>query len=119
MSERRRLFRNRVCYGGLLAFNARHSTLECVVRNFSPFGAKIQCDSLEILPDEVEFAVPRKGLSCVARLTWRERNAAGLVFGDSGDASRVIPLEWARKLRASERINKQLQARIDQLRSEH
>jgi hypothetical protein len=119
MSDRRRLFRNRVYYGGLIAFNARHSTLECVVRDFSQFGAKIQCESLEILPDELEFAVPRKGLSCVARLAWRDSNVAGLIFGDSGDASRVIPLEWARKLRATERTNKQLQARIDRLRSEH
>ena len=70
-------------------------------------------------PDDVEFAVPRKGLSCVARLAWRDRNVAGLIFGDSGDASRVIPLEWVRKLRATERTNKQLQARIDRLRSEH
>jgi hypothetical protein len=119
MSERRRLFRNRVYYGGLIAFNARHSTLECVVRNFSPFGAKIEGESLEILPDELEFVVPRKGLSCVARLTWRDRNAAGLVFDGSGNADRVIPIEWARKLLATERTNKQLQARIDRLRSEH
>ena len=47
MSERRRLFRNRVYYRGLIAFNARHSTLECVVRNFSPFGAKIEGESLD------------------------------------------------------------------------
>ena len=119
MSERRRLFRNRVYYGGLIAFNARHSTLQCVVRNFSPFGAKIEGESLEILPDELEFAVPRKGLSCVARLTWRGRNAAGLVFEGSGEANRVIPMAWARKLRATERTNKQLQARIEQLRSEY
>jgi|SRR5665213_295178 len=119
MSDRRRLFRNRVYYGGLIAFNARQSTLECVVRDFTPFGAKIELESLAFLPDEVDFAVPRKGLSCVARLAWRDRHSAGLVFGDSGDANRVIPMEWARKLRASERTNKQLQARIDQLRSEH
>jgi PilZ domain len=118
MSERRRLFRNRVYYGGWIAFNARHSTLECVVRDFSPFGVKIEGESLAILPDELEFAVPRKGLKCVARLAWRDRNAAGLVFGDSSEANRVIPMEWARKLRASEQANKQLQARIDRLRSE-
>jgi hypothetical protein len=63
--------------------------------------------------------VPRKGLSCVARLTWRDRNAAGLVFEGSGDANRVIPMAWARKLRATERTDKQSQARIEQLRSEH
>jgi PilZ domain len=117
MSERRRLFRNRVYYGGLIAFNARNSTLECVVRDFSPFGAKIELESLELLPDELDFAVPRKGLSCVARLAWRDRDTAGLVFGDS-PANRVIPLEWAPKLRVSERTNQQLQARIDQIRRE-
>jgi hypothetical protein len=119
MSDRRKSFRNRVYYGGLLAFNARSSTLECVVRDFNQFGAKIELQSTAILPDQVDFAVPRKALSCVARLAWRDRNTAGLVFGDSGEASHVVPLEWARKLRASERINRQLQARIDQLRSEH
>jgi hypothetical protein len=119
MSDRRKLFRNRVYYGGLIAFNARQSTLDCVVRNYSPFGAKIELDHSAILPDEVDFAVPRKGMSCVARLAWRDRDTAGLVFSDKPEASGVIPLEWARKLRASERINKQLQARIAQLRSEH
>jgi hypothetical protein len=67
----------------------------------------------------VDFTVPRKGLSCVARLAWRGRNAAGLVFADSRDTNRVVPLEWARKLRASEQTNKQLQACIEQLRSEY
>jgi hypothetical protein len=119
MSERRRLFRNRVYDRRLIAFNARHSTLECLVCNFSLFGAKIEGESLEILPDELEFAVPRKGLTCAARLTWRDRNAAGLVFGDSGEANRVIPMAWARKLRAHERTNKQLQARNDRPRSEY
>lgn len=119
MSDRRKLFRNRVYYGGLLAFNARSSTLECVVRDFNRFGARIELQSSAILPDEVDFAVPRKGLSCAARLAWRDRNSAGLVFGGPSEASQVIPLQWARKLRASERINRQLQARINQLRSEH
>ncbi len=76
-------------------------------------------DGSALLPDEIDFAVPRKGLSCIARLAWRDRINAGLVFGDTSEASGVIPLQWARKLRASERFNKQLQARIDQLRSEH
>jgi hypothetical protein len=119
MSDRRQSPRNRVFYGGLIAFNARQSTLECVVRDFNEFGAKIEMESPALLPDALDFAVPRKGMSCVAHLAWRDGNFAGLAFGDSREASGVIPLEWARKLRASERTNKQLQARIDRLRSEH
>jgi len=123
MSDRRQHPRNRVFYGGIVAFNDRQSTLACVVRNITAFGARIEFENPALLPDEVDFAVPRRSLSCVAHLAWRERNAAGLVFRaprqinrDTGD---VIPLEWMRRLRSSERINKQLQSRIDQLRSEH
>jgi hypothetical protein len=123
MSDRRQLFRNRVFYGGLVAFNDRQSTLACIVRNFNAFGARIEFENPALLPDEIDFAVPRRSLSCLAHLSWRDRTAAGLVFRASRPINRetsdVIPLEWARRLRNSERINKQLQSRIDQLRSEH
>jgi hypothetical protein len=123
MSDRRQFFRDRVYYGGVVAFNDRQSTLACIVRNFTAFGARIEFQNPALLPDEIDFAVPRRSLSCRAHLTWRDRNAAGLVFHASRPVDRetndVIPLEWARRLRNSERINKQLQSRIDQLRSEH
>jgi PilZ domain len=118
MPERRQLPRNRVYYGGFVAFNDRNSTLACVVRNFSASGAKIEFENPALVPDEVDFTVARKGLSCRARLIWRDRYAAGLMFSDP-EASDIVPLEWARKLRASERINRQLKSRLDQLRSEH
>ena len=119
MLERRKLPRNRVYYGGIVAFNARSSTLACVVRNFSQFGAKIEFENSVLVPDEVDFEIERKGISCAARLIWRDRSAAGLVFSGVGEAGGVIPLNWARKLRASERANQQLQSRLNQLRSEH
>ena len=118
MPERRQLPRNRVYYGGIVAFNARNSTLACVVRNFSTSGAKIEFENPALVPDEVDFTVARKGLSCRARLIWRDRYEAGLMFSDP-DVGDIVPLEWARKLRASERINRQLQSRLDRLRSEH
>lgn len=120
MHDRRSLFRNRVYYGGLLAFNARNSTVSCIVRNFHTHGAKIEFEgSSAMLPDEINFAVGRKGLSCVARLIWRNRNEAGLTFAEAHKTNDVIPLDWARKLRNTERTNEMLRARIEQLRSEH
>ncbi|MGH6677605.1 MAG: PilZ domain-containing protein, partial [Bradyrhizobium sp.] len=95
-----------------------NSTLSCIVRNFHAHGAKIELDdAAAMLPDELDFAVARKGLSCVARLVWRDRNAAGLTFAEAHKTD-VIPLDWARKLRNSERTNQMLRARIEQLRSE-
>ncbi|MGH6711988.1 MAG: PilZ domain-containing protein [Bradyrhizobium sp.] len=119
MLERRQLPRSRVYYGGTVAFNARNSTLACVVRNFSPFGAKIEFENSDLVPDDVDFEIERKGISCSARLIWRDRFAAGLAFSAANETSDVIPLDLARKLRDSERANRQLQARLDQHRSDY
>jgi hypothetical protein len=117
--ERRQQQRNRVYYGGTIAFNARNSTVDCVVRNFSPCGAKIEFENSAMLPDSVDFEVARKGLTCLARLVWRDRNAAGLMFCEEHETGSVVTLDWARKLRASERANRRLKSRLDQLLNEH
>ena len=122
MLERRQLPRNRVYYGGMVAFNACNSTLACIVRDFSKRGAKIEFENSTMLPDRVDFEIERRGLSCLARLVWRDRNAAGLVFSNAQETAQetgeIIPLELARKLRATERANRRLQSRLDQLLSE-
>jgi len=117
--ERRQYPRNRVYYGGMVAFNARNSTLDCVVRNFSQRGAKIEFENSAMLPDRVDFEVARRGLSCLARLVWRDQNAAGLMFSEEREMGDVVSLDWARKLRASERTNRRLKSRLDQILSEH
>jgi hypothetical protein len=117
--ERRQYQRNRVYYGGMVAFNARNSTLDCVVRNFSPRGAKIEFENSAMLPDRIDFEVARRGLACLARLVWRDQNTAGLMFSEEREMGDVVPLDWARKLRASERSNRRLKSRLDQILSEH
>lgn len=118
MTERRRLSRDRVYYGGLLAYNARACSLACVVRNFNEFGAKIELGAAEIIPAEVDLVIERRQLASRARLIWRTPTAAGLKFCDPLEARGVIPLDWARKLKASQRVNQQLRSRIEQLSSE-
>src|SRR5256885_17200438 len=123
MLERRQFPRGRVYYGGMVAFKARNSALACVVRNFSQRGAKIEFENSAVLPDRIDFEIARRGLSCLARLGWRNRNAAGLMFSDVQKpvqlTSDAIPLDWARKLRATERENRKLRSRLDQILSEH
>ena len=119
MLDRRQLPRHRVYYGGRVAFNGRNSTADCVVRNFSLFGAKIEFENVVIVPDEIDFEIQRKAISCTARLVWRSRDAAGVVFANVHEDSGVVPLDWARKLRASERANRRLKSRLNQILSEH
>ena len=119
MLERRRHQRDRVYYGGIVTFNDRTSNIACVVRNFSMFGAKIEFEGAALVPDEMDFEIRRRSISCVARMIWRSRDAAGLAFAHAHETSDVVPLDWARKLRANERANRQLQRRIEQFRSEY
>jgi len=119
MLERRQHPRNRVYYGGMIAFNAGNSTLDCIVRNFSPRGAKIEFENSAILPDRIEFDVARRRLSCSARLAWRDQNSAGLMFSEERENGTVVTLDWARKLRDSDRANRRLKSRLDQLLNEY
>jgi hypothetical protein len=119
MLDRRQKVRARVYYGGLIAFNARRSTMECLVRNFSEFGAKVEFDNTATLPDEIDLTIPRKSHSWTARMIWRRANEAGFAFRQPRASSAPIPLDWAIRLRASERARKDLIRRIEQLRSEH
>jgi hypothetical protein len=118
MQDRRRMTRNRVYYGGRIAFNARSSTMCCTVRDFTALGARVEFEGAVLLPHSLDFAVERRGLSCRARIVWCDRNAAGLAFSDHQEATDIIPLDLARRLQASERANQQLKARIDQLLTE-
>jgi hypothetical protein len=79
MLDRRQLPRNRVYYGGMVAFNGRNSTIACVVRNFSMYGAKIEFECAALVPDEVDFEIARRAISCTAHLVRRNRDAAGVV----------------------------------------
>ena len=118
MLERRQHPRNRVYYGGMVAFNARNSTLDCVVRNFSQRGAKIEFENSTMLPDRVDFEIERRSFRAGPASSGAIRTRPAWCFRNVQETSDVIPLDLARKLRATERTNRRLQSRLDQLLSE-
>jgi hypothetical protein len=114
MSERRKTLRARTIMGGVISFDKRRSTLDCNVRNFSHAGAGVEFTNTAILPDEFDLTITRQEATYRARTVWRSEDTAGVVFIDDG-ASSVIPLDYARKLKALEAQNKALRQRIVQL----
>lgn len=118
MIERRQGFRSRVIYGGVIAFNGRASTIDCVVRNFSNLGARIELQHGAVLPEEFDLTIARKSRAFLARIVWRDAGNAGLAFRDPAEAGAPVQLDWARRLRDGERTKRRLQNRVDQLRSE-
>ena len=118
MIERRQNARARVIYSGVIAYDERRSTMDCVIRNFSEDGVKVEFDNTALLPDEIDLLIAKKSRSFNAKVVWRGEREAGLVFRSTG-GNHPIPLDWARRLRASESERRKLQGRIAQLLSEH
>lgn len=118
MFDRRCTARQRVYYGGRLVFQARASTFDCIVRNFSGNGAQVEVDNPAAVPDTVELMIPRQGICYFGRIVWRLENMAGLVLETPRRHVDSLPLDIALRLRATERVNQQLRTQLSDLRSQ-
>jgi PilZ domain len=114
MNERRKQLRSRTLLGGVISFNRRRSTLDCSVRNLSDAGARIEFDNTALLPDTFDLTIGRKETTFRASMIWRTQTAAGVQFTEA-HASGVVPLDWARKVKALEAQNEALRRRVAQL----
>jgi hypothetical protein len=117
MIDRRQSARARVIYSGVIAYDERRSTMNCVVRNFSEEGVKVEFDNTALLPDEIDLLIAKKSRAFNAKIVWRSDREAGLAFRSNG-ANLPIPLDWARRFRASESERRKLKGQIAQLLSE-
>jgi hypothetical protein len=120
MDERRNTVRQRSYLGGRIAFNARSSTMDCLVRNLTPHGAKLALSDAVTLPQELDLSIVHKGLHGRARVVWRGGGEIGVSFvgrPPQPPASNVVPLDWARRLKDAEADKAALRRRIDQLTS--
>jgi hypothetical protein len=116
--ERRQTLRTRVICRGGITYNNCLSTIDCVIRNFSEDGAKIEFDNLTLLPNEFDLLIAKEARLFRAKLAWRSINQAGLTFRPAAPVA-VISLDWAQRLRRSASEQRRLQIRMAQLLSEH
>lgn len=116
MEERRRTVRDRTYLGAVIAFNRQSSTMDCLVRNISPRGAKLALDSTGILPDSFDLNIGSKERSYRARLVWRRFNDVGVAFVDGRAGAKPLPLaERIPQPRAAENQNTVLRQLLDDL----
>lgn len=118
MNERRNGLRRRVYYGARLAFHGRAATFDCIVRNLSQDGAQIELDNPAAVPERVDLSIACKGVAYFGRIVWRRHNRAGLWLDPPRRQPSELPLDLALRIRATERVNVQLRARLAQLQSE-
>jgi hypothetical protein len=118
MLDRRQSARDKVIYGGVAEIGEHGATRDCVVRNISENGGRIEFSNVVRLPKEqISLTIARKGRSFLAKvIRWRD-NFVGVAFG-SEDPSKPPVSDLDERLRKSERKKRQLERRIKQLLGE-
>ena len=106
MPEARRSERIKTHLGAKIIFNNRASVIDCIVRNFSAFGAKLGLTGSLPVPLEFEVHIPQRARFYRARSAWRSREDMGVEF-QTTETER--PQERLRELEAE---NAELKERI-------
>ena len=112
MIEARRAERVRSFLRARIIFNNQNSTIDCTIKNFSAFGAKIDLAETTTIPDAFDLEVPQKGRTFRARLSWRDQNAIGVEFVEDEPVTRD---GTDKKVERLERENRMLRNSIAQL----
>jgi hypothetical protein len=78
--DNRRAPRRRVLKSAIVAFNQRHSTLSCAVRDLSDAGALLRLSEAAHVPQKFELIVELDGLEADCEVVWRRGRDLGVRF---------------------------------------
>jgi hypothetical protein len=97
-------------------FQNRNVTMDCIVRNISQTGARLEICEPVALPIEFELEIPARGAIVQCQLKWRNSAAVGVRFKDmdSPPTSLSKTLEKMR-IEALEQENAKLRRQLSRL----
>ena len=117
-TERRRIARQKSFLRGMVYFNNRRSVADCLIRDISPYGARLIFSDTVTTPDIIDLYIPQKEQTLRSHVIWRIGHDVGVAFpqavqaepaANSGDlAERVVKLEA--EIAAIKRVLKKLKA---------
>jgi hypothetical protein len=118
MLERREKAREKVIYAGIAHADDSVQSTNCVVRNLSDNGARLEFERNVPVPREpIRLTIARKGRSFLARIIWWRDNFVGVAF--AAESPFELPgSDLAQRLRRSERKKRELQRRVKELLGE-
>jgi hypothetical protein len=73
-------FRRRTFKGGKLIFNKGLSVLDCVIRNLSDRGARVELGTAIGVPDTFELIIAPDRVKRSCKIAWRSKRHIGISF---------------------------------------
>ncbi len=118
MKERRALARHKTLFKGRIYFNNRLSSMDCIVRDVTTDGARLEFSESVTLPEVFELYLANKDEYFRARVIWRRGSQLGINWKPEETKDRVVPSEdnpMAERLTKLEHAVAVLQRRLDAL----
>jgi hypothetical protein len=78
--ERRRIARQKSFLRGMVYFNSRRSVLDCLIRDISPYGARLVFSVAVATPDTLDLCIPQKDRTLRTHVIWRHGREIGVAF---------------------------------------
>jgi len=92
MNERRALVRHKTFIKGRIYFNNRLSTADCIVRDVTANGGRIEVAGSVTLPDSFEIYLPNKNECFFAHVVWRKGSILGVSWShDHVTKEKLVP----------------------------
>jgi hypothetical protein len=122
MPERRAALRHKSFIQGRIYFNHRRSSMDCVIREFTDIGARLELSDMAALPDAFEIYVPSKDQYFQAQSVWHKGNDIGVAWMPEGSVH-LVPETFRSADPIGDRVSKlehevaTLRKRLDSLQS--
>jgi hypothetical protein len=81
--ERRKSPRKKTFLKGTVYYNHRLSSVECTIRDFSEYGARLQFAAPVTLPETVELEIPSREQTLRVHVRWRKDDEVGVSMEES------------------------------------
>ncbi len=83
ISEKRQETRKRTFLKGRIHFNKGASSMDCLIRDFSEMGARLELSETNTLPESFDLYIPQKEMTLRSNLRWRRGDAVGVAFSEA------------------------------------
>jgi PilZ domain len=103
MREARKSRRRRVLKGAISAFNLRHSTIRCCVRDMSDTGCRLLSDGSIAIPDTFTLIIELDGFEAECEVVWRTADEVGVRFTSAPKITKPKRIQVLKPTRAPTR----------------
>ncbi len=80
MNDKRTTPRLRSFLKGRVLFNGGQNSLECLIRDISPTGARLELSASVTLPDRFDLYLPHRDETSKVQIQWRRGSQLGIAF---------------------------------------